>query len=205
MFIKRITCKVKKEKKDVFSDGQAKWGYLNTLEGFVGQIGGWSDKQENTAYIFSLWQDKKSYFHFMKNEHDKIAFLTGQEGSISSISIDLFEGKFAIREQIGTISDFMNGDYIRFTNADVLEDRMAHFEEMQINVWNKNMSQEEGMLGGYFAKNPLNKRCLVLTGWTDKKAHTNYLRLIKESDVNVDVSTVYGDQFAVEKSWLLIK
>ncbi|PAE88791.1 YdbC family protein [Shouchella clausii] len=208
MFIKHITCKVKKEKKDVFSNGQAKWGYLKGLEGFVGQIGGWSDKQENTAYIFSLWQDKKDYLHFMKNEHDKVAFLTGQEGSISSIHIELFEEKFGICED--NINDFINGNYIRFANCDVRENRMAHFEEMQIKVWNKNMAQEEGMLGGYFAKNTLSKRYLVLTGWIDKKAHTKYLqntfnRLINESDVNADVSTMYGDQFLVEKSWLFMK
>ncbi|GIN12814.1 hypothetical protein J26TS2_26810 [Shouchella clausii] len=60
MFIKQITCKVKK--KDVFLM-QAKWDYLNTLEGFVDQIGGWTDKKAHT-------NDLQNTFHRLIKESD---------------------------------------------------------------------------------------------------------------------------------------
>ncbi|RKL66561.1 hypothetical protein CR203_14835 [Salipaludibacillus neizhouensis] len=84
MIIKRISCKVREENKDVFYKHQKQWKSLSDAKGFLGQVGGWDIKQPLTACVYSCWRNLEDYQHFMKEEHDKIFFNSGQENTYES-------------------------------------------------------------------------------------------------------------------------
>ncbi|MFS0788269.1 YdbC family protein [Shouchella sp. 1P09AA] len=208
MFIKQILCQVKHNQKELFSNGQTKWNALKDVEGFIGQFGGWCDTEKDVAYIFSLWDNKNSYHRFMESEHDSIASNANQAGTVTSIKVKVFDIKTKIEGKIHTYNFFINSNYIRFTNSKVKEERMFHFEETQLNLWNNSMSRERGMLGGYFAKNELDKEYLVLTGWSSEDYHKEYStntlpRLISESNLKSDIINIDGSHFNAENSWLI--
>lgn len=98
MFIKRISCRVKEDQTDVFSKSQEQWQSVNTIKGFLGQLGGWSIKNEFTACIFSFWENKDAYTYFMDNVHDGIFFNTNQSSTYLSIDVELFEEVFKIKD-----------------------------------------------------------------------------------------------------------
>ncbi|NGP59120.1 DUF4937 domain-containing protein [Paenibacillus thiaminolyticus] len=41
MFIKMIKCIVNEDSKAVFHHAQTKWGQLESVSGFIAQVGGW--------------------------------------------------------------------------------------------------------------------------------------------------------------------
>ncbi|GAF11120.1 hypothetical protein JCM19046_1610 [Bacillus sp. JCM 19046] len=211
MIIKQITCNVRGNKTELFSLGQRKWNALEQTDGFIGQFGGWSDNEENLAYLFSFWQNESVYQSFMKNDHDRLADLAMQSESIASINVKILKNLSTIKCPIDFKEENLKDCYIRFTNPLVKKSRVTHFEQMQADVWNTGMAQQQGMKAGYFAKSAsVTGSYLILTQWDSKAAHHDYtmskLDLLKEaSNVNADVSTINGDVFTVEPSWCLSK
>lgn len=209
MIIKQIACDLLEAKKELFSTGQGEWKALEGVNGFIGQIGGWSETEKNRAYVFSFWQDEPSYLDFMKNEHDQIADYTKQKDCISSIRVAIFKEIYKIKDGIDFSKKREKDGYIRFTNPVVKDNQVAHFENMQRDVWNNGMAQEKGMLAGYFAKSELLKEnYLVLSEWNNKDSHLHYTanklgHLMEASNVTADVTDIFGDCFEVEPSWCL--
>ncbi|MBM7836947.1 heme-degrading monooxygenase HmoA [Alkalihalobacillus xiaoxiensis] len=211
MIIKQIACDVMEAKKELFSSGQRKWNALEQVDGFIGQFGGWSDKEKNLAHLFSFWENEAAYQSFMKSEHDRIADFAKQSESITAIDVTIVKNIYNIKSVIGFKKADVGATYIRFTNPVVKECRATHFEQMQADVWNTGMAQQQGMKAGSFAKSAsVTGSYLILTQWDSKAAHHDYtmskLNFLKEaSNVNVDVSAIGGDVFTVEPSWCLSK
>ncbi|WP_213371770.1 YdbC family protein [Mesobacillus boroniphilus] len=91
MLIKSIRCQVEEQKKDLFSKGQTQWEPLCYEIGFLGQLGGWCEKDPNKAWIIAFWENPSAYQQFMKEVHDRIFLDSGQGKTYSSIDVVFFE------------------------------------------------------------------------------------------------------------------
>lgn len=208
MIIKRIICTVKESERATFYEHQKQWKSISKAKGFLGQIGGWNNKQLLTACIYSFWESEIDYQEFMEREHDQIFVNSGQESTYESINVSLFEEKLSIpglEENIVTIIKASN--YIRVALSQVKEHKIKHFVDIQEKVWNAEMQNSEGMLGGTFATNQKqNNEFLVLTGWESEDNHQNYMKrnfpkLLKKANPKEDVLDLKGEQFKVEEAW----
>lgn len=208
MIIKRIICKVKESERATFYEYQKQWKSLSKLKGFLGQIGGWNNKQHLTACIYSFWESEIDYQEFMEKEHDHIFINSGQESTYESINVSLFEEKLRIpRPEENIVNIIRSSNYIRVALSKVKEHKMKHFVDIQEKVWNAEMQKSEGMLGGTFAAyQKQNNEFLVLTGWKSENFHQNYMmenfpELLKKAKPKDDVWKLIGEQFKVEEAW----
>lgn len=87
MLLKWITCTVPPETRESFSQAQSRWAPLQTVPGFLGQLGGWNHFHPTDAQILAFWQDEESYGQFMRHWHDPLYQQTGQAGTYSAITI----------------------------------------------------------------------------------------------------------------------
>ncbi|MFD3447100.1 YdbC family protein [Microbacteriaceae bacterium 4G12] len=208
MIIKKITCKVTENQKEIFYEHQKQWKPLSKAKGFLGQVGGWSIKQPLTACIFSFWESQTAYQRFMEEQHDQIFVNSGQESSYESINVSLYEEELRIPGLVADIVPVLKmSNYIRIAVSQVKEHSIDHFVDMQKNVWNVGMQKSEGMLGGVFACSQKQKNeFLTFTGWKNEVYHQNYVEqhlpeLLKVAQPKSDVWELTGDQFKVEEAW----
>ncbi|MDQ0176686.1 YdbC family protein [Bacillus chungangensis] len=208
MIIKKITCKVREDQKENFSECQGQWQSINYIEGFLGQIGGWDNKEPLTACIFSFWESQAAYQFFMDETHDQVFLNSGQEHTYTSINVDLLQEKFRIPgSEPDIVSVLRKANYVRTAFSQVKKTRIDHFVEMQKEVWNPGMKKAEGMLGGEFARSQKNDLYyLVLTGWENENVHEKYMAihfpdLIKTATPKQDVVELTGNHFIVQESW----
>lgn len=208
MIIKRISCKVKENQREIFYEHQKQWTLLSKVEGFVGQIGGWSINDPLTACIYSFWENQDNYQKFMEVKHDQIFVNSGQEITYDSINVSLYKEELRISGLADNIVNALKtSNYIRISLSQVKEHKVNHFIDMQKNVWNTGVQKSEGMLGGTFAcSSKDNKEFLVLTGWKDEVYHRNYMeqnfpKLLEIAQPKNDVLEITGEQFLVEEAW----
>ncbi|WP_250211809.1 DUF4937 domain-containing protein [Peribacillus simplex] len=195
----------------MFSKLQAQWQPVNTTNGFLGQVGGWSIKNEFTACVFSFWENKDVYDYFMNNVHDGIFLNTNQSSTYSSIDVEIFEEVFNIQGlEKDIISILRESNFIRTALSNVKEGRASHFIETQSKVWNSGMKKTEKMLGGEFGSSVKDdKRFLVLTGWLSEEAHKDYIissfsALKSQAKTELDLEGIIGEQFTIENSWRVV-
>ncbi|WP_226678228.1 YdbC family protein [Mesobacillus jeotgali] len=105
MLIKSIRCQVDEQKKGLFSEGQTQWGPLGHMKGFLGQMGGWCEKEPNTAWILAFWENQSFYQQFMEEEHDRIFLDSGQGKTYDAISVDFFDMK--LKHQLQQLASVM--------------------------------------------------------------------------------------------------
>ncbi|MGG1575111.1 DUF4937 domain-containing protein [Fictibacillus sp. NRS-1165] len=91
MLIKRISCKVIEGQMDSFYDSQKQWKSLSRVNGFIGQVGGWSKRHPLTASIYAFWESQGDYDFFMGEIHDQIFVQSRQGNTYSSIEVDMFQ------------------------------------------------------------------------------------------------------------------
>lgn len=211
MIIKRIRCKVKEDHRHKFYLDQQQWRVLNGVQGFLGQFGGWSKDDHLTACIYSFWASEEHYDFFMKEVHDNIFINSGQGKTYSSINVTLFIEKMAFPNNKLIISQMLSGtEFIRIAAVQVKEDKVKHFEDMQLNVWNMEMSRTEGMQGGIFARSiKEDNSFLVLSGWENEKLLQSYVQhilpdLLRRSNAKMDALVIEGEQFKLEEHWSVI-
>jgi heme-degrading monooxygenase HmoA len=210
MIFKWIHCKVLSENKKAFSDAQSRWGDISKAQGFIGQFGGWDLKNLESACIISLWEDEKSFDDFMSRRHDNIVNQNNQSSTYYECNIYFLNSITSMHgEHNDLIQAIPEGRYMRVADCQVKEDRKAHFEEAQRNIWIPEMAKSEGMLGGQFSIKNDENRYFVTTLWDSKKNHAAYVDekvsgLRKKADVSNDLNNIIGRFIELEKSWLVL-
>lgn len=207
MIVKRISCQVKENQADAFSKYQEQWQPLNQITGFLGQVGGWSIKNQFTACIVSFWQSKDDYDYFMDYVHDDIFLNMDQSNTYTAIDVELFNTVFEIpgvEENI--ISVLKESHFIRTALCDVKDGRTSRFIEIQRSVWNPGLKMTGKMLGREFSSSlKADNRFFVFTGWLSKEAHQEYLNLTfpalkNQAMPELDLEEMIGEQFIIENS-----
>ncbi|GAX89665.1 YdbC family protein [Effusibacillus lacus] len=132
MILKWIVCKVPDDKKEKFSSSQEEWSSLKGVRGFIGQIGGWDQRDKTDACILALWRDLESYRLFMDKEHDQIFHKNGQQQTYSSITVSLSEGLFNIPENVDSIqASLQKGKILKVADTIFNDDHEDHFIRVQ--------------------------------------------------------------------------
>ncbi|SDL87774.1 YdbC family protein [Sediminibacillus halophilus] len=207
MIIKKISCHVPPEAKQVFSEQQAMWNALKQCNGFLGQFGGWEETNSYTASIYSFWETLDDYRHFMEHTHDSIVEGTNQQKTYNSISIDLFERQFNLSEERDIYNVLEKAHFVRIALATVKCEFIPRFIYFQQGIWNPGMQQAEGMLGGVFARSrEVENQFLVLSGWKSAYDHRQYMQsffpsLLEAANPKRDVSFLVGEQFSIQETW----
>lgn len=206
MLIKTIFCQVENEQKPAFSIAQQQWDHLQHVDGFYGQVGGWN---ENEACIFTAWEHMNTYQKFMKDVHDEVLEGSQQKLTYTSCKTALYQSLFSI-----TCNPFTEGlkqcSFARVAICDVKEGKENQFLHVQETVWNKGMSEQEGMLGGIVGKSLLDtNRYIVLSLWRDERAHQNYVdgafqALYHHANVSEYTLSIQGKKVPFVREWSVL-
>jgi heme-degrading monooxygenase HmoA len=160
MLIKWVRCRVSEPV--AFDVGQAAWGALADVPGFVGQWGGWGES--GYAHVFALWRTAEDHEVFLAGPHDRMA--EAQAGTFREIDVRLFERELEIGSGPGA------GSAVRLAHCHVRPGREEHFVRAQAEVWNPGMAAVPGMNGGVFGRR--GSEFLVLTWWRSAQDHARY-------------------------------
>ncbi|RBP03887.1 YdbC family protein [Rossellomorea aquimaris] len=211
MIIKAITCKVSEECKEDFFEEQKIWKALSPLNGFLGQVGGWSKKEPLTACIFAFWENQEAYKHFMDDAHDEIFFRSNQSSTYKSIDVSLYEENITIPgSEKRIIHALKKGKYVRMARVQVKPDHSDHFIEMQETIWNPGMSVAEGLLRRSFASSKKRMRdFLVFSCWKNERFHQEYVEkhfpvLVAATKIETDVQEIEGEELVLEEAWRVL-
>jgi heme-degrading monooxygenase HmoA len=211
MLIKWILCKVSEDTREAFSQSQANWTRLKTVDGFLGQVGGWNRNEPLEACIVAFWRDQQAFDEFMKFHHDSIVEGNGQQGTFHALSVILYEGVFEIAGSAVSLQEALSsGELLRVAENVLYEGRDEHFIEQQQRVWNPGMQTYTGMLGGAFGRKcGEDVRYLVLTVRQDEAAHHEYAEtavasLRAQAQVDMDVESLVGRLVLLESRWTVL-
>lgn len=209
MLIKWIKCQVNEFDKTLFSNAQCSWSKVKNVDGFLGQIGGWDKHNQCVAGIISFWKDNHSYKNFMENIHDEIFENSNQRNTYSKISTNIYEKLSNISS--ADMTNFLSkGEILRVADCLIVPGTETYFEKMQQEVWNKGMSESNGMLSGVFCKDKNdNERYLVASIWKDESLHQYYVKnklplLIKRSAVKEITKNISGNLIEINSKWTVI-
>ena len=199
MLVKWITCAV--VDRDGFARGQRGWEAVRTEPGFVGQVGGWSARDPATAHVFAFWASRADHARFLAGPHDRLA--AAQAGTYTRTQVRLFDHRLAIREPFPP--EFSQVSQVRLAHCLVHPQRVDHFTDAQVRVWNPGMGAAPGMLGGVFAQ-AAEAEFLVLSMWASAAAHEAYrterfAELRRRAEAAEDLAEVVGDLVEVEPAW----
>ncbi|MFI8574857.1 YdbC family protein [Rossellomorea aquimaris] len=208
MIIKVITCKVSEESKEDFFEEQKIWKALSPQNGFLGQVGGWSNKEPLTACIFAFWENQEAYQYFMDKAHDEILLHSNQSSTYKSIDVTLYEESVTIPgSEKRIIHALEDSKYVRVVMAQVKPDHVDHLIKMQKAIWNPGMSLAEGFLGGSFAISKKRMRdFLVFTCWENERfyAEKHFPVLVTAAKMQTHVQKIKGEELVLEEAWRVL-
>jgi heme-degrading monooxygenase HmoA len=107
MLIKWIRCNVFEDQKPMFSIAQQQWKALTGFQGFVGQIGGWNNKNPFEACILSFWKDESSYQAFMNQKHDEIFEKSNQQTTYYNIFVELYKTEAVMDKETQNVTEIL--------------------------------------------------------------------------------------------------
>lgn len=205
MLLKWILCHCQNSQKNTFSKAQQQWATLASAPGFLGQFGGWDNDQ---AGILGLWQDHKSYQHFMEKIHDEITDTNQQAQSYQSISVSLLEPTHPIGTSF-QLSQQEDKALLRVARCELRDGRLESFRETQEELWNPGMARLKGFLGGAWGLTKSEKVAFVFSLWSNEAAHSHYQRdvfpgLKKQACTELDIANIQGYKVICEPSWLVL-
>lgn len=208
MLLKWIVCDVADDDRAAFSKAQASWAVLRTVDGFLGQAGGWNTKVPGQACIVGLWSDAAAYELFMRDVHDRIFEGSGQVRTYRAIRVLLVDVLLDIAGSVPTLGSVLgDGGLLRVADCALNPGRAAHFEDMQTTVWNPAMAAAGGMLAGAFGcVREEADHYLVCTLWENAAVHQAYVdkflpALQARAEIGLDLRRITGHVVAVEPSW----
>lgn len=144
----------------------------------------------------------------MNGAHDTIYLNSNQEDTFLSCEIELFQTLYDITDTL--LKDVVTeGSFVRVTICDVKVEKEKYFLHKQETIWNKEMENIKGMLGGVVGKSLKNEnRYIVLTYWKDEKAHQHYVEeifpeLYKLANIHEDIGDISGKQAVCKEEWLV--
>lgn len=208
MLLKWIVCDVGEGDRGAFSEAQASWAALRSVDGFLGQAGGWNLKVAGQACIVGLWASVDAYERFMREVHDRVFETSGQGRTYRAIKVLLVDVLLDIEGSGSNLGSVLgDGGLLRVADCVLNPGRAAHFRQVQASVWNPAMAAAGGMLAGVFgAVRSETDHYLVCTLWQDVGVHQAYVnevlpRLQERAEIGLDLRRITGHVVRVEPAW----
>src|SRR5258708_14737575 len=145
MLFKLIVATVPNDLRAKFSESQASaWGGLESVPGFVAQIGGWVDDRPDSAAIVAYWKSEKFYSDFMREQHDSYA--NRQRDTYSALRVHAGHVILTMKETDPRVAIAKAG-LVRVSDITLRRDSSPLFLAMQFDIWRPGLVSSGGLLG----------------------------------------------------------
>jgi heme-degrading monooxygenase HmoA len=208
MLFKLIVATVANDLHAQFSDGQASaWRGLESVPGFVAQIGGWVDDQPDTAVVVSYWKSEQFYADFMREQHD--SFANRQRDTYSALRVSTGHVILTIKEAEPRVA-IAEAGIIRISDITLREDSSPLFLAMQFDIWRPGLVSSGGMLGNTLSRlGRLPDRFASTTFWRNRDALRNFLETVypalsAQANLKDHVGEMVSYHILLEPSWSVI-
>ncbi len=209
--LKWIVCQVPPELRNAFDQAQQQWQRLAAAAGFLGQIGGWDQRDPTQACILALWRDRAAYDRFMAQLHDDIVAQSDQRRTYTAIHVSMAEVLFPMPGAAPELGGALAmGNVLRVADCQVHSAQIDHFVTVQQQVWLSAMDPSDGMLGGCVSRTSVeDTHYLVTTLWDTMANHERYVvnqvpTLRTQAAVNDELMTLTGYVVALAPQWSVL-
>jgi heme-degrading monooxygenase HmoA len=177
MLFKLIVATVPKDLHAKFSEGQASaWSGLESVPGFVAQIGGWDNDRPDSAVIVAYWKNEQLYSDFMRGQHD--SFVDRQRDTYSALRVDAGHVIMTMRETDPRVA-IAGAGIVRVSDLTLRTDSSPLFLAMQFDIWRPGLVASGGMLGNTLSRlGRLPDRFASTTFWKSSDALRTYLETV---------------------------
>jgi heme-degrading monooxygenase HmoA len=177
MLFKLIVATVPNDLRAHFSEGQASaWRGLESVPGFMAQIGGWVDDRPDSAVIVAYWKSEQFYADFMREQHD--SFADRQRHTYSALQVHTGHVILTIKEPDPRVA-IAEAGVVRVSDITLRQDSSPLFLAMQFDIWRPGLVSSGGMLGNTLARlGRLPDRFASTTFWRSDNALRNFLETV---------------------------
>jgi heme-degrading monooxygenase HmoA len=177
MLFKLIVATVPDDLRTKFSESQASaWTGLESVPGFIAQIGGWEIDRPNSAVLVAYWKSEKLYSDFMREQHDSLA--DRQRETYSSLRVATGHVIMTIKEADPCVAIARAG-LVRIADLTLRPDSSPLFLAMQFDIWRPGLVSSGGMIGNTLARlGRLPDRFGSTTFWTSRDALRSFLETV---------------------------
>jgi heme-degrading monooxygenase HmoA len=177
MLFKLIVATVPNDLRAKFSESQAAaWVGLESVPGFLAQIGGWVDDSPDSAAIVAYWKSEKFYSDFMQERHD--SFADRQRDTYSALRVHTGHVILTMKEADPRVAIAKAG-LVRVSDITLRRDSSPLFLAMQFDIWRPVLVSSGGMLGNTLSRlGRLPDRFASTTFWRSGDALRNYMETV---------------------------
>ena len=208
MLFKLIAATVPNDRHAKFSESQASgWSGLESVPGFVAQIGGWVNDRPDCAVIVAYWKNEQFYADFMREQHD--SFVNRQRDTYSELRVNTGQVILTIKEADPRVAIAQTG-VMRVTDITLRQDSSPLFLAMQFDIWRPALISSGGMLGNTLSRlGRLPDRFASTTFWSSSDALRNYLETIYpvlsvQAKLKDHVGEMVSYHIPLESSWSVV-
>jgi heme-degrading monooxygenase HmoA len=205
MLFKLIVATVPDDLRTKFSESQASaWTGLESVPGFIAQIGGWEIDRPNSAVLVAYWKSEKLYSDFMREPHDSLA--DRQRETYSSLRVATGHVIMTIKEADPCVAIARAG-LVRIADLTLRPDSSPLFLAMQFDIWRPGLVSSGGMIGNTLARlGRLPDRFASTTFWTSRDAlrsflETVYPALSVQAKLKEQLEEMISYHIPLEPSW----
>jgi heme-degrading monooxygenase HmoA len=177
MLFKLIVATVPDDLRTKFSESQASaWSGLESVPGFIAQIGGWESDHPNSAVIIAYWKNEQLYSDFMREQYDTLADC--QRNTYSRLRVDTGHVIMTMKETDPRVAIARTG-MVRISDITLRPDSSPLFLAMQFDIWRPRLVSSGGMIGSTLSRlGRLPDRFASTTFWRDREALRNFLETV---------------------------
>jgi heme-degrading monooxygenase HmoA len=208
MLFKLIAATVPNDRHAKFSESQASgWSGLESVPGFVAQIGGWVNDRPGCAVIVAYWKNEQSYADFMREQHDSLA--DRQLGTYSALQVNTGHVILTIKEADPRVAIAETG-IMRVSDITLRQDSSLLFLAMQLDIWRPGLISSGGMLGNTLSRlGRLPDRFASTTFWSGSEALRHFLETIYpvlsvQARLKDHVGEMVSYHIPLEPSWSVV-
>jgi heme-degrading monooxygenase HmoA len=208
MLFKLIVATVPNDLHAQFSEGQASaWRGLESVPGFVAQIGGWVDDRPDSAVIVGYWRSEQAYADFMREQHD--SFANRQRDTYSALRVSAGHVILTIKEADPRVP-IAEAGVVRISDITLREDSSPLFLAMQFDIWRPGLVSSGGMLGNTLSRlGRLPDRFASTTFWRSSDALQNFLQTVypvlsAQAKLKDHVGEMVSYHVLLEPSWSVV-
>jgi len=208
MLFKLITATVPNDRRAKFSESQASgWSGLESVPGFVAQIGGWVNDRPDCAVIVAYWKNEQSYADFMREQYD--SFADRQRDTYSALRVNTGHVILTIKEADPRVAIAETG-VMRVSDITLRQDSSPLFLAMQFDIWRPGLIANGEMLGNTLSRlGRLPDRFVSTTFWSSSDALRNFLETVYpvlsvQAKLKDHVGEMVSYHIPLEPSWSMV-
>jgi heme-degrading monooxygenase HmoA len=191
-----------------FSESQAStWSGLESVPGFLAQIGGWDNNRPDVAAIIAYWKNERSYSDFMREQHD--SFAECQRGTYSALQVNTGHVIMTIKEADPRVAIARAG-LVRVSDLTLRPDSSPLFLATQFDIWRPGLVSSGGMLGNTLSRfGRLPDRFASATFWRSRDALENFLETVYpvlsiQAKLKDHIEEMVSYHILLESSWSVL-